>query len=243
MKPVKHQVWFAGSPRERTQVIDRIIFHESAVATLDGTLKALSTKGLSVHYCVDRDGSVTQHAEEHRACAHAGGNPPGTKHNIRSIGIELINRYYGHRVNQTTNLKLYSGEFAPVIISGIFVDRAWSATDSKFLNAERKYIMPTSQQLEASWQLLNSLLPRYRNIEQASWSGVTKTLTGKKVYNWTTLSNHDGPGIKCHAQWAHADGRVVDHYTYLRHAGLTPVQAYDLTVKSASSMQKQTEVP
>jgi hypothetical protein len=238
-----HPVNFVGSPRERKTVIDRVIFHESAVATLEGTLKALQAKGLSVHYCVDRDGRVTQHAQHSRACAHAGGNPPGTKHNIRSIGIELINRYYGHRVNQTTGLTTYTGKYAPKIISGIWVDRAWNSTTNSFANPDRKYIMPTPEQLEASWQLLCTILPYYRNIEQAGWSGVTTTLTGKKVYNWTTLSNHDGPGIKCHAQWAHADGRVVDHYTYLRHKGFTEQAAYDLTVKNASSMQRQTEVP
>lgn len=99
IKQHKHQ--FQGSPRERTPVIDRIVFHEPAMSSLQPTLDTLSSKGLSVHYCIDRDGSITQHAPESRACAHAGGNPPGTKHNIRSIGIEVINRYYGHRVDQT----------------------------------------------------------------------------------------------------------------------------------------------
>ena len=237
----KHQ--FQGSPRERIPVIDRIVFHEPAMSSLQPTLDTLSSKGLSVHYCIDRDGSITQHAPESRACAHAGGNPPGTKHNTRSIGIEVINRYYGHRVDQTKNLPLYQGAYAPVIISGIWVDRAYNATTKTFANPNRRYIMMTAPQLEAAWLLTENILGRHLTIRNAGWSAVSRTLSGKRVYDWGTLSNHDGPGIKAHAQWAHADGRVVDHYTYLRHAGLSPSEAFSFTLKSASAMQRQTEVP
>jgi N-acetyl-anhydromuramyl-L-alanine amidase AmpD len=236
IKQHKHQ--FQGSPRERTPVIDRIVFHEPAMSSLQPTLDTLSSKGLSVHYCIDRDGSITQHAPESRACAHAGGNPPGTKHNIRSIGIEVINRYYGHRVDQTKGLPLYQGAYAPVIISGIWVDRAYNATTKTFANPERKYIMMTAPQLEAAWLLTEDILKRHPVIKAGGWTGVTGS-----VYNWQTVSHHDGPGVKAHAQWAHADGRVADYYCLLRSIGFHPERAYQQTLRDAGAMQRQTPLP
>lgn len=236
IKQHKHQ--FQGSPRERTPVIDRIVFHEPAMSSLQPTLDTLSSKGLSVHYCVDRDGSITQHAPESRACAHAGGNPPGTKHNIRSIGIEVINRYYGHRVDQTKNLPLYKGAYAPVIISGIWVDRAYSATTKAFANPDRRYIMMTAPQLESCWLLTEDILKRHPLIKAGGWTGVTGT-----SYNWQTVSHHDCAGVKAHAQWAHADGRVADYYCLLRSSGFAPERAYQQTLRDASAMKRQTPIP
>jgi N-acetyl-anhydromuramyl-L-alanine amidase AmpD len=236
IKQHKHQ--FQGSPRERTPVIDRIVFHEPAMSSLQPTLDTLSSKGLSVHYCIDRDGSITQHAPESRACAHAGGNPPGTKHNIRSIGIEMINRYYGHRVDQTKNLPLYQGAYAPVIISGIWVDRAYNATTKTFANPERKYIMMTEPQLESAWLLTEDILKRHPAIKEGGWTGLRGGF-----YNWQPVAHHDGPGIKAHAQWAHADGRVADYYCLLRSIGFHPERAYQQTLRDAGAMQRQTPLP
>ena len=234
----QHPHKFSGSPRERTPVIDRIVFHEPAMSSLQPTLDTLTSKGLSVHYCIDRDGRITQHAQESRACAHAGGNPPGTKHNIRSIGIEMINRYYGHRVSQTKGLPLYSGAYAPQLISGIWVDRAWNAASKTYANPNRLYIMMTAPQLEAAWQLCSDILNRYPTIKAGGWTGVT---SGQ--YNWQTVAHHDGPGVKAHAQWAHADGRVADYYCLLRSIGFAPENAYQRTILDASAMKRQTPIP
>ena len=236
IKQHKHQ--FQGSPRERTPVIDRIVFHEPAMSSLQPTLDTLSTKGLSIHYCIDRDGSITQHATESRACAHAGGTPPGTKHNIRSIGIEMINRYYGHRIDQTKNLPLYQGAYAPKLISGIWVDRAWNATTKAYANPNRTYIMMTAPQLESAWQLCEDILNRYPLIKTGGWTGARGG-----VYNWQTVSQHDGPGVKAHAQWAHADGRVADYYCLLRSIGFPADRAYQQTLLDASAMKLQTPIP
>jgi hypothetical protein len=233
---------FAGHARGR-HVVDRITSHESAVATLQGTVKALQAKALSVHYSVDRDGSVMQHCGVEHYTAHAGIPGQTTGHNTRSIGIEFINRYYGHRVGQTKGLALYSGTYAPDIITGIWVDRAWSAAEKRFLNAERAYIMPTLVQLEAGWQLMEKLLELFPNVKKAGWSGVTKTLLRKPVYNWQPVRGHDSPGVKCHAQWAHADGRVPDHFMLLRSYGWSPEAAFTKTREDASSHKRQTPLP
>lgn len=233
---------FAGHARGR-HTIDRIVMHEPAVATLASTVKTLQNKGLSVHYTIDRDGAVMQHCPEERYCAHAGIPGTTTGHNTRSIGLEFINRYYGHRVNQTKDLRLYVGEYAPTLISGSWVDRAWSATEKRFLNPDRLYIMPTPQQLEAGWLLIEQLLERYSAIKAAGWTGQGRNLKLQKVYNWTTVRGHDAPGVKAHAQWAHADGRVCDYYALLRSRGLSPAFAYTQTVNDASSMKAQTLLP
>jgi hypothetical protein len=233
---------FAGHARGR-HVVDRITSHESAVATLQGTVKALQAKGLSVHYTVDRDGAVMQHCGVERYTAHAGIPGVTTGHNTRSVGIEFINRYYGHRVDQTKGLALYSGEYAPELISGIWVDRAWNATQKKFLNPDRLYIMPTLVQCEAGWQLMSKLLEMFPNVAKAGWSGVTRTLLGKRVYNWQPVAGHDSPGVKCHALHAHADGRTVDYFMLMRSMGATTDEAYTLMREAASSMQRTTKLP
>jgi hypothetical protein len=233
---------FTGASRGRN-TIDRIVMHEPAVATLDGTIRTLQNKGLSVHYTIDRDGRILQHCPEERACAHAGIPGTATGHNSRSIGLEFINRYYGHRVDQTKNLSLYKGEYAPELISGVWVDRAFNATTKTFANPERLYIMPTHHQLEAGWVLVDDILNRHSGIKDAGWSGVTRSLLHGRVYNWQTVSGHDSPGVKAHAQWAHADGRVPDYYCLLRSLGYTATDAYHMTKAAASSMKRQTPVP
>lgn len=233
---------FAGHNRGR-HAVDRITFHESAVATLQGTVKALQAKNLSVHYSIDRDGAVMQHCTTDRYTAHAGIPGVTTGHNTKSVGIELINRYYGHRVGQTKDLTLYQGQYAPDIISGIWVDRAWSAKEGKFLNPERQYIMPTREQLESSWLLLEKLFDIFPNVKAAGWTGVSRNWKLQQVYSWAPVAHHDGPGVKAHAQWYHADGRVVHHYCLMRNLGLSPDAAFTRTRTDASSMQRTTPLP
>lgn len=234
---------FAGHDRKGAG-IDRITMHEPAVATLDSTVKILQNKGLSVHYCIDRDGSITQHCPIERYTAHAGIPGQRTGHNLKSVGLEFINRYYGHRVDQVKELKLYSGKYAARVVPGIWVDRAWSAKEKRFLNPGRLYIFPTAEQLEAGWCLVRYLLVEcglQPNVKE--WSGVSKTLTGKEVYNWTTVRGHDSFGVKAHAMWAHADGRVPHYYTLLRSRGIDAAEAFELTLQAATSLKKQTRLP
>lgn len=217
--------------------IDRIIYHEPAVATLDGTVRTLMNKGLSVHYTVDRDGTIQQHlAEEHQAI-HAGMRNNPTNHNARSIAIEVINRYYGHRYYQVESLPQYKDA---LIVSGIWVDRAWNAKTKAFMNPQRLYIFPTRAQLEATWQLTADILARRDVIAEAGWTGKGKNLAQRSVYRWTTVQGHDGPGVKAHAQWAHADGRVPDYYCLLRAYGMAPDTAYTQALKDSTSMGRTT---
>lgn len=225
-------------PRSRGRhPIDRIIFHEPAVATLDGTIRTLKAKNLSVHYTVDRAGTIRQHLGEEHQAIHAGMRNNPTNHNPRSIAIEVINRYYGHRLPQVANLPEYKDA---EVVSGIWVDRAWNATQQKFLNPNRLYIFPTPEQLEATWELTHDILHRHPVIAQAGWTGRGRTITGAPVYKWSTVQGHDGPGVKAHAQWAHADGRVPDYYCLLRNNGLTAQAAFQQTLSDSTRMERQT---
>lgn len=59
--------------------------------------RTLRTRGLSVHLCIDADGTVHQYCDLDRLCAHAGRvddeNLDGHQHsaNVSTIGIEIVN--------------------------------------------------------------------------------------------------------------------------------------------------------
>ena len=47
--------------------------------------RTLRADGLSVHFCIDVDGSITQYADAGMMCSHASGM------NARAVGIEIVN--------------------------------------------------------------------------------------------------------------------------------------------------------
>ena len=118
-------------PRKGTTV-DEIVLHESVTGSRTATVNVLKARGLSVHVIIDRDGSVTWHADPTEQCAHAGG-----RHNRRSIGVEVVNRYYGAQAgpNETT-------------IPAVWAHRG-------------VYIVPTLAQMEATWQVVLDLHERH----------------------------------------------------------------------------------
>jgi len=234
---------FLGHDR-RGKTIDRFVFHEPAVAELGPTIRILQAKNLSVHYTIDRDGSILEHCPIERYTAHAGIPGKTTGYNTRSVGLEFINRYYGHREYQVRASPLYSGEFKTPLIKGIWVDRAWSASTKTFANPEREYIMLTKVQLEAGHLLTQYLLDdRGLRASVKGWAGISKDWRGHEVYNWGTQAGSDSNGVKPHAFWAHADGRVPAYYALLRDRGLSCDEAYERTVADASSMKRQTRLP
>ncbi len=117
--------------RKRTPNL--IVLHESAVRGRDATIHALEAQGLGVHFTVGRDGSVGAHVPLNRYCWHAG---PGR--NATSIGIEVVNAYYGSRAVE--------GE---TVIPANWAHRG-------------QYILPTEPQLEAVWGLVSTLSVEFR---------------------------------------------------------------------------------
>jgi len=124
--------------------VDQVVIHESVTSSRATTVRVLEARGLSVHYIVDRVGSVTQHAPLADQCAHAGG-----KHNRRSVAVEVVNRYYGSQ-----------GDGGEPDIAAVWAHRGW-------------YILPTIQQCEAVWLLLVDVHERIATIP-LTFPGVIK---------------------------------------------------------------------
>jgi hypothetical protein len=109
-------------------IIDQVVLHESVTSSRATTLRVLKARGLGVHYIVDRDGTVTQHAPVAEQCAHA-----GWRHNRRSVAVEIVNRYYGAQAAPMTPT-----------IKAVWAHRGW-------------YVLPTAPQCEAVWGVVVGL--------------------------------------------------------------------------------------
>lgn len=109
-----------------------IVIHESVTTTRDGVVKVLSGKGLSVHFTVDRDGSIQRHLPDLAWGPHAGG-----PHNLRSIAIEIINPYYPSKAPELPK------------IAAVWAHRG-------------EYVLPTAEQCEAAWRLIVALCAAHK---------------------------------------------------------------------------------
>lgn len=116
----------------RRRAVDLVVLHESVTWTVADCVKVLNRRGLSVHYIVDVDGAVTQHAPETRACRHA-----GSPYNHRAIAVEVINRYYGEHARD----------------GQLVIDAVWAH--------KGRYIMPPRDQLEATHELVVEVRARH----------------------------------------------------------------------------------
>lgn len=85
----------SGYNRGKGRTVTQIVLHESVTSSRESTVKVLAGRHLGVHFVVDRDGSVTQHVPVTLACAHAEGFGQASAHNEASIGVEVVNPYYG----------------------------------------------------------------------------------------------------------------------------------------------------
>lgn len=203
---VKEGAILPRSPRRGT-TIDEILLHESVAGTRDKTVRALTGRGLSVHFIVDRDGSVTQHVPVNMAAWHGGG-----AHNSRSIGIEVVNAYYGDS----------DPNDATPEIKGVWVDKGW-------------YILPTEAQLESVWTLVWNLWSKYHEIP-AKFTGRTSPLQ----FLWGRLPLFSRmkvkPGVSAHHHYDHADGLFVEHYCAMRAVGWSAKEAYEGTLTAAQNV-------
>lgn len=77
-----------GYNRPSGATVDTIILHQSGDDAVSKTYNALKKRKLSVHYIVDRDGTIYYLVDESKLTFHAKG------WNARSIGIEIVNTGY-----------------------------------------------------------------------------------------------------------------------------------------------------
>lgn len=190
-------------------VIDQVVLHESVTSSRDKTIAVLRARKLGVHIIVDRDGSVTQHAPLATQVAHA-----GSKHNRRSVALEVVNRYYGSQ-----------GDEGDPDIAAVWAHRGW-------------YILPTPAQVEAVWLVLKGVLALTPTIPR-TFPGATKTR-----FTWGRLSAAQlakvPAGIMAHHRTDHADGLFPEHYCLMRSLGHDELTAYRLTSEAASSGKRST---
>ena len=73
-----------GGCRGRDQ-IDLIVLHHTGSSTFKGAYDTFIQRGLSVHYIVDKDGTIYYLTPENKIAWHA------KNYNTRSIGIEIVN--------------------------------------------------------------------------------------------------------------------------------------------------------
>ncbi len=78
--------------------IQYLVLHHTVSPTSQATFNALNSRGLSVHYILDKDGTLYYVVDErltawHAGCAsHSSCNPKYLHVNSESIGVEIVNR-------------------------------------------------------------------------------------------------------------------------------------------------------
>lgn len=83
--------WLMSGKRKRP--VTTIVMHATAGRGLSGAIEALKHRGLSYHYIINKDGTVTKCVPTDRAAWHAGVSegPEGKWVNGYSIGVSLVN--------------------------------------------------------------------------------------------------------------------------------------------------------
>lgn len=189
--------------RRGRRPVTLVVLHESVTTDRASCLRVLRQRGLSVHYTVERDGTVEQHAPLVRACWHA-----GAARNTVSVAIEVISRYYGAHAGP--------GEDT---IRAVWADKG-------------SYILPTEDQCEAVWQLV-------QHVAEAQGVAVAFPGAAGESFRWGRVDGVTA-GVSAHHRWAHADALYPEHYCWARWHGLTPEQAWAATVSAAASGQRVT---
>lgn len=95
LKLTQLKTWL--SSRARKEPVTTIVLHGTGGRLVSGSISWLDQIGLSYHYIIDRDGSVTKLVPLSRVAFHAGvsSGPGGKDVNRYSIGIAFANRENG----------------------------------------------------------------------------------------------------------------------------------------------------
>lgn len=209
---IKQEEYFTNFSYRNDKIIDQIIIHEPVAGTKAKTIRILNAKKISVHFIVDKDGTISQHLETYKAAWHA-----GPRHNKRSIGIEVVNAYYGDAApdDETPEIK------------ADWAHRGW-------------YILPTKEQLESTWKLIE-----YIHEEKSTIPMKFIGNTSDKKFTWGRVPLNQrlfpNPGIAAHHHYDHADGLFIEHYCLLRSLDFSKELAYEKTYEIASSVKSGKE--
>lgn len=175
----------------RKAAVNALVVHESVCVSRERTIRVLRNAGFGVHFLVDVDGMVYATADPARKVAHAGGIL-----NDRSIGIEVVNPYYG--------AKAKAGD--------LVIQTHWAHRGP--------YIVPPLVQLEGCYEAVGHCLGL--GVPE-QWVGVDRDKDGNPRIWMRTVEGADvAPGIHAHGYTAHADGWFPVLYCWLRHVGGWP---------------------
>ena len=85
--------WFAHRSRRMGTLVDTIVLHATAGASLSGALDTLRARKLSYHYIIAKDGAIWKLAPVRDVAFHAGASigPKGAGVNEHSIGVCFVN--------------------------------------------------------------------------------------------------------------------------------------------------------
>ncbi len=202
---------FAG--RDRTgRVVSELILHETVTRSVDSTVKVLLKRKLGVQLIIGPDGEVTQHGDlAHDRLAHAGG------HNGPSVGIEVVNPYYPKYASAKLPWKR-------------IIDAPWAH--------QRRYVVPTPEQAEATAQLVRLLTSGV--VEGLSIPCTWRGLSGTRLA-MSRLADGDQrvPGVYAHTYFHHADGAWLALYAWLRlEAGMPECIAYEEAIRRATGVRR-----
>jgi N-acetyl-anhydromuramyl-L-alanine amidase AmpD len=169
------------------------ILHETAGRTARGCKETLKRRKLGIHFIVDRDGIISQHADPYIDRV-----PHAKQMSDYSIGVEFVNPY------------------APKIAKGMpyktIPARWWTWIADK---NDKSYVLPTDKQLKT----LELLVPFICEQVNIPYEFPTAHLNGEKNNNkvkrigWRMKRIPQAPGVIAHQDTSnHADGRYLLEY-------------------------------
>lgn len=206
---------FAGRDRSG-RVVNELILHETVTRSVDSTVKVLLKRKLGVQLIVGPNGEVTQHGElAHDRLAHAGG------HNGPSVGIEVVNPYYPKYASAKLPWKR-------------IIDAPWAH--------QRRYVVPTPEQAEATAQLVQLLTSG--DLDGLSIARTWRGISGTRLA-MSRIADGDQrvPGIYAHTYFHHADGAWLALYAWLRlEAGMPECIAYEEAIRRATGVRRYVDL-
>lgn len=199
--------------RDRTgRAVTELILHETVTRSTAATVRVLIKRKLGVQLIVGPDGEVTQHGDlAHDRLAHAGG------HNGPSVGIEVVNPYYPKYASAKLPWKR-------------IIDAPWAH--------QRRYVVPTPEQAEATAQLVRLLTSD--DVEELSIPRTWRGLSGTRLA-MSRLADGDQrvPGVYAHTYFDHADGAWLVLYAWLRlEAGMPGCIAYEEAIRRTTGVRR-----
>jgi hypothetical protein len=197
-----------GPPRRKKTT--EIVIHETVTISTPITIGVLKKRRLGVHFIIGPDAEITQHADPSLdQLAHC-----GRVHNPHSVGIEIVNPYYPE----------YNTE------------GPWERVIGARWAHKKKYVLPTAEQAEANWLLVDTLL----SIKTDSFNVPRKWIghnpeKQRFAMSRITRARLPLPGVMAHNAFGHADGSWPLLYCFLRDMDKEPAEAYRIAVDLAET--------